>query len=95
MQTLSPCVAAAAPAAFHAAGILEAWKNGDRERLAAALAAAAAAPAQPPPDWHESERLELLADAAAELRAILAFGRGTGAAVPLRLLKHLAISESA
>jgi hypothetical protein len=83
-------VDAASPAACRAAGILEAWDSGDRERLASELSAAAGIPAQPPPDWHEHERMELLADAAADLRAMLAFTGAKGAAVPLRLLKHLA-----
>ena len=50
-----------------------------------------AAPASPtPPDWHEQERTELLAEAASDLRAMLAFTRTKGAAVPLRLIEHLA-----
>jgi hypothetical protein len=88
-----PGVDTVSSAARSAAGILEAWNSSDRERLAAALAAAATAAAHPPPDWHECERAELLADAAADLRAMLAFTRTGGAAVPLRLLEHLAASE--
>jgi hypothetical protein len=85
-----PGTADESPVARQAAGILEAWDRGDRERLAAALATASLAAAKPPPDWHERERAELLADAAADLRAMLAFTGATRAAVPLRLLKHLA-----
>lgn len=84
-----PGETAVSQAANHAAGILEAWSSSDKERLAAALIAAAAPATAPPPDWHESERAELLAEAAADLRAMLAF-TAQGAAVPLRLLQHLA-----
>jgi hypothetical protein len=85
-----PHAPAVSPAAHQAAGILAAWSSSDKERLAAALTAAAAPVAAPPPDWHESERAELLAEAASDLRAMLAFKSATEAAVPLRLLKHLA-----
>jgi hypothetical protein len=85
-----PDTPAVSVVAHQAAGILEAWSRSDKERLGAALTAAAAPPAAPPPDWHERERAELLAEAASDLRAILAFKSGSEAAVPLRLLKHLA-----
>jgi hypothetical protein len=85
-----PAPGPASPASVHAAGILDAWRNGDRGRLTAALAAAANPAAPTPPDWHEQERTELLAAAASDLRAMLAFTRTKGADVPLRLLEHLA-----
>jgi hypothetical protein len=85
-----PGATAVSQAADHAAGILEAWSSSDKERLAAALSEAAAPAATPPPDWHEGERAELLAEAVADLRAMLAFTSAQGAAVPLRLLQHLA-----
>jgi len=85
-----PGATTVSPAADRAAGILEAWGSSDKQRLAAALIAASLAAAAPPPDWHEGERAELLAEAAADLRAMLAFTGAQGAAVPLRLLQHLA-----
>lgn len=85
-----PGMTAVSQTADHAAGILEAWNSSDKQRLAAALLAASVAAGAPPPDWHEGERAELLAEAAADLRAMLAFTSARAAAVPLRLLQHLA-----
>ena len=85
----SPGADAVSPVARCAAGILEAWESGDRRQLAAELAAAADLDAKPPPGGLERERTELLAAIAADLRAMLAFARTKGAAVPLRLLRHL------
>jgi len=72
---------------------LEAWKSGDKRKLAAELAAAAGMDDKPPPGGLERERTELLVAIAADLRAMLAFTCTKGAAVPLRLLQHLTQPE--
>lgn len=87
-----PAALAASLAARRAVRILEAWDSGDRAQLAAELTQAAT-PGAKPPDSHEGERAELLAEAAADLRAMLAFAGAGGAAVPLRLLRHLAACQ--
>lgn len=88
----SPEADTVSPVARCAAGILEAWESGDKQQLAAELAVAAGMDAKPPPGGLERERTELLVAIAADLRAMLAFTRTKGAAVPLRLLQHLTAS---
>ena len=74
--------------ARYAAGIIQAWRGDDRERLQASLAGAAAIELSGDP--HECERAELLSGIAADMQDMLASGRTEGSAVCLSLLRHLA-----
>jgi hypothetical protein len=71
-----------------AAGILQAWQSGDRDRLNASLAGAASL--EPTGDSAERERTELLAGIAAGLQEMLASGRTEDSPASLDLLRHLA-----
>jgi hypothetical protein len=71
-----------------AAGILQAWRGNDVERLNANLASAAAI--EPPDDPDECERAELLSSIAADMQDMIASGRTEGSGVCLNLLRHLA-----
>jgi hypothetical protein len=74
--------------ARQAAGILQAWRHNDMDRLSANLASAAAI--EPPDGSHECELAELLSSIAADMQEMLASGRTEGSAVCLHLLRHLA-----
>jgi hypothetical protein len=72
----------------HAAGILEAWRRSDRERVNATLAGAAAIELSG--DAHACEQADLLRSIAAEMQNMLASGRTEVSHVCLNLLRHLA-----
>ena len=82
----------------YAAGILQAWGGSDWEGLKASLAGAAAMEATGATGAtgaaDEIERAELLSGIAGEMQDMLASGRTEGAAVCLKLLRHLACRQA-